>query len=1140
VSFDIITNVASLQAQNYLSTNSAFQSKTINEVTSGLRIVQSGDDAAGLSIANADRSDEAVLTQGIQNANTGLSQLQIIDGGMDNISQLLDRARTLATESSTGTFTGDRSVLSNEFQSVLTEINRQSQAIGMNTGGTFAKDLTVLVGGGEGPTGAAAVANGSIALNLAQATVDAKSLGLTGVQSAGVTGTDIGTGSASSVANILADTANVTANTGYTTFNVSGPGFSGTSAVPLVVNLSAVTNADTLVTAVNAALTAAGNGATQAATALQNANITAAVNTDSSGRQQLTFTSSSTAFQVSAGDQMANALMGNLGAKAVMTGTTTAGFSSLATTDTLQLAFNGGPTMSFAMAGTETSAAAVATTLNTNLAFAANATASTSGGALVITSLNDSTGSTITVGNTNAATVLGLSGTATVNASTGKSLGETVNKSLGETVTATLGATGTTALTGTVVRIQGGGLASAVDLTLGTDTSQAAGVADLVAQVNANAALKTAGITAASTGVAGSKLTLTSDSGTSFNVSSAGDTTNELGFGSYLITGGVYNYHSITGANPIVTGVATDMLEISVAGGTAQQISVTGTAGDTVTGLVGLLNTALGLNSVTSAAGISATVAGASITLTSGSSTNFRVAEGQGTAGSQILGFGPIGGISNTLTASGDAGAIVTTNTTATTNATLAGAIVRFQGGGLASPVDLTLAAGDTTQALGLADLLNQVNTNGALQAVGITAASANNTLTFTSASGQSFNVSAVGDSTNELGLGNYLASGSAFNYTSITAANAIVTGALTDKLAISIAGGTAQQISVTGFAADTTQNLVDELNTALSNNAATKAAGITASVSGTKINLSAANGTAFRVAQGNGTAASQILGFAATTLANTLTAGAATGQTGDAGSFATVATSTTNKIQFNAGGSTATSVFQFSPILNAQDDQTISISGNDANGTAHSLAVVLSNNGSARNAGSLDQAIATINAALQASDDSTLQSIVAVKNTMTNSSGVDTGEGVSFLSTLSSFSVGLSAAGTNGTVGIGSSTQQGTVQVAATLAGGGTADISNQNSAESAVTAVGNATTALGSAQAVVGRGENEFTYAINLAQSELTNTTAAEASIRDADMAAEAANLTKAQILVQAGVAALAQANSAPQQVLTLLRGV
>src|SRR6267142_5686999 len=123
MSFDINTNITSLQAQQYLRVNSDFQSKTINRVTSGLRIVTSGDDAAGLAIANGYRSDEAVLSQGIRNAFDGLSQLQIADGGISNISQLLDRARTLATQSASGAFTGDRAVLNGEFTTVIGEID---------------------------------------------------------------------------------------------------------------------------------------------------------------------------------------------------------------------------------------------------------------------------------------------------------------------------------------------------------------------------------------------------------------------------------------------------------------------------------------------------------------------------------------------------------------------------------------------------------------------------------------------------------------------------------------------------------------------------------------------------------------------------------------------------------------------------------------------------------------------------------------------------------------------------------------------------------------------------------------------------------------------------------------------------------
>ena len=60
-----------------------------------------------------------------------------------------------------------------------------------------------------------------------------------------------------------------------------------------------------------------------------------------------------------------------------------------------------------------------------------------------------------------------------------------------------------------------------------------------------------------------------------------------------------------------------------------------------------------------------------------------------------------------------------------------------------------------------------------------------------------------------------------------------------------------------------------------------------------------------------------------------------------------------------------------------------------------------------------------------------------------------------------------------------------------------------------------------------------------MNLAQSQISNFSAAESRIRDADIASEAANLTKAQVLQQASMAAMAQANSAPQAVLALLRG-
>ncbi|MBL8222840.1 MAG: flagellin, partial [Bryobacterales bacterium] len=267
MAFTINTNIPSLSAQENLRLASNFQQKTIERVTSGLRITSSGDDAAGLAIANGFRSDISVLTQGVRNANDGISTLQIIDGGINNISKLLDRARTLATQSASGTYTGSREVLNGEFQSVLSEINRQAQTIGLDRGGQFAKSLSVFIGGGRANAGVSQINNGSVSVDLTSSTVDAQSLGLSGVQAASVSGTDISTSSATtSVQSIVENTTNINslAVAGQTDFFFRGAGFSDDSRIKVSVNLAGITDTSTLVENVNAAIESAGNGASAA------------------------------------------------------------------------------------------------------------------------------------------------------------------------------------------------------------------------------------------------------------------------------------------------------------------------------------------------------------------------------------------------------------------------------------------------------------------------------------------------------------------------------------------------------------------------------------------------------------------------------------------------------------------------------------------------------------------------------------------------------------------------------------------------------------------------------------------------------------------------------------------------------------
>ena len=105
----LVTNIDSLNAQHNLNIDNNFESKTIQQLTSGYRINSSGDDAAGLVIANGYRSSVAELNQGVMNANNGISQLQIVDGGLSNISTILDRLKTFWRQNQpTTTFTGSR------------------------------------------------------------------------------------------------------------------------------------------------------------------------------------------------------------------------------------------------------------------------------------------------------------------------------------------------------------------------------------------------------------------------------------------------------------------------------------------------------------------------------------------------------------------------------------------------------------------------------------------------------------------------------------------------------------------------------------------------------------------------------------------------------------------------------------------------------------------------------------------------------------------------------------------------------------------------------------------------------------------------------------------------------------------------
>ncbi|MFN7925445.1 MAG: flagellin [Bryobacteraceae bacterium] len=788
MAYSINLNVASLQAQEYLRTSQEFQSKTINRVTSGLRIVASGDDAAGLAIANTFRSDRAVISQGIRNANDGISTLQTIDGGLNNISQLLDRARTLATQSATGTFNGDRAVLDSEFQSVIGEIDRQAQAIGLNAGGLFATNLKAFIGGGKGSTNAATISNGTVQVDLSQSNVDARGLKLKGYQASGANAADVD--------EIVGDSTNVSSEivAGKTDFFIRGAGFSDDSRIRVSVNLAGVDTADELVTAINNGITEAGNGGTDAATAFKNTAVRAKIVTNSDNSQKLVFESSNGAFQVAAGDRLANALLGNH----------------------------------------------------------------------------------------------------------------------------------------------------------------------------------------------------TSNVGTSLD---------------YIVDGGV-------------------------------AVASTGT----------------------------------------------------------------------TFSAARDI-------------------VLRVQGGTLTTPTDLTLSVTTTTTVdTALTSLSSLVANNSSLIAAGITltTATVGSALRFTSKRGENFEVLAVNDVGNRLGLGaaqntTSTAAGTGFDVTSITTASfSAASGSAT--IGFSIGGGSYVTFSQTFSSSASVSDLVNSLNSQFSQNSSLQQAGLVAATgAGSTIVISSNNGTYFRV-NSQTVSGSFNLGF------STLS--------GTAGTTSVSTTSQTASAALVAGGAASSGLLAFSAIRNGNDDQALTITAKDSSGVEQSVAITLAADSGAQHARTIDEALHYINAQIQATGNDALKQIVAVKERDGAASGA---EKIRFISALNSFKV---AVGDNPN-DTGVTTSQGSVVNSSLLSGGSNIDISTAANAETAVNSLAAAVAQLGRVQASVGRGQNQFNFAVSLAQTQLTNIAASESRIRDADLAAEAANLTRAQILQQAGIAALAQANAAPQAVLSLLRG-
>ncbi|MCL1918649.1 MAG: flagellin [Peptococcaceae bacterium] len=157
------TNISSLNAQRNFGTNNTSMSKTLEKLSSGLRINRAADDAAGLAISEKMRSQFRGLNQAVKNAQTGISLIQTAEGALNESHSILQRMRELAVQAATDTNTDpDRAKIQLEVNALVSELDRiaettQFNTMGLLTGGFSTKLFHI--GANQGQNVSVSIAN---------------------------------------------------------------------------------------------------------------------------------------------------------------------------------------------------------------------------------------------------------------------------------------------------------------------------------------------------------------------------------------------------------------------------------------------------------------------------------------------------------------------------------------------------------------------------------------------------------------------------------------------------------------------------------------------------------------------------------------------------------------------------------------------------------------------------------------------------------------------------------------------------------------------------------------------------------------------------------------------------------------------
>jgi len=253
MSLGVLNNLNAVYAENSLNNTSNSRSKVLNQLSSGSKINSGGDDAAGLSLVDGLQANSMALAQSQTNATEGVGLLTVADGALSQVTNLLNRAVTLATEASNGTLNSSQdSAANSEYQSILSEINNIGTTTTYNQQAVFGSASPVNIYTGD----SSAQGSAMDALNIR--TLSSANLGDTaGVMSYSNGQSNVfvnlssGGNNAAVTDSLGAESATTTINVSYLTKGVNGSSVSASAPISVGAGTTYSNNAQGLINAIN-------------------------------------------------------------------------------------------------------------------------------------------------------------------------------------------------------------------------------------------------------------------------------------------------------------------------------------------------------------------------------------------------------------------------------------------------------------------------------------------------------------------------------------------------------------------------------------------------------------------------------------------------------------------------------------------------------------------------------------------------------------------------------------------------------------------------------------------------------------------------------------------------------------------------